>query len=253
MRDVKVLIPLPSYGFDPTEASIPWKVLTENGFQVVFATPRGQKAKGDRRMITGEGLGVFKKLLKARVDAVNAYMEMYESDEFSNPITYEKIFPQEYEGIYLPGGHDKGVKEYLESDILQSIMPHFFNNNKKIGAICHGVLLLARSRDPQTNKSVLYDYRTTSLLKSQELLAYHLTRLWLKDYYLTYPGLTVEEQVKSFLRSDAQFIRGPLPMFRDSFNNLKYGFCVRDRNYLSARWPGDIYTLSFELIKMLSE
>jgi hypothetical protein len=37
------------------------------------------------------------------------------------------------------------------------------------------------------------------LLKSQELLAYNLTRMRLKDYYLTYSGQAVEDEVKSVL------------------------------------------------------
>ncbi len=249
----RILIPLPSYGFDPTEASIVWQLLTQNGFEVVFATPKGQKAEGDKRMMTGEDLGLFKQLLRARKDAVDAYNQMYKSKEFNNPLKYEDIAVQEYEGINLPGGHDKRVKEYLESTVLQDIIPDFFNSSKKIGAICHGVLLLARSKNPQTGKSVLYEYKTTSLLKSQELLAYNLTRLWLKDYYLTYPGLTIEDEVKSYLKNTSQFIRGTKPILRDSPSRLQYGFFVRDRNYLSARWPGDIYSFTFEFIKMLNE
>jgi len=31
------------------------------------------------------------------------------------------------------------------------------------------------------------------------------------------------------------------------------GFVVRDRNYLSARWPGDIYSFSLEFINMVHE
>ncbi len=40
----KVLIPVPSYGFDPTEAAIPWKLMRENNFEIVFITPNGEKA-----------------------------------------------------------------------------------------------------------------------------------------------------------------------------------------------------------------
>jgi protease I len=249
----KILIPIPSYGFDPSEASIPWKILSAKDYEIIFATPHGRRANGDNRMLTGKGLGIFKNLLMARKDAIEAYREMVESREFSNPIMYKEIIPEEYEAVFLPGGHDKGVKEYLESEILQKIIPHFFNGNKKIGAICHGVLLLARSINPQTNKSVLYDYKTTSLLKSQERLAYNLTKLWLKDYYLTYPETTVEEEVISELKNKSQFIHGPKPIYRDKLNNTKHGFFVKDRNYISARWPGDIYSLTFSFIKLLNE
>ncbi len=252
-RIQKILIPLPSYGFDPTEAAIPWKILSENNFQIIFATPQGKKAEADRIMITGKGLGLFKQLLKAKKDAITAYKEMLVSIAFNNPIKYQDINEQDYDSIYLPGGHDKGVKEYLESTILQTVIPQFFLNNKKVGAICHGVILLARSKNPKTNKSVLYNYKTTSLLKSQELLAYTLTKLWLGNYYLTYPEKTVEEEVILALKNKNQFVLGPKPIFRDTMNNLKHGFVVRDKNYLSARWPGDIYSFTLAYVKMLNE
>ena len=248
---MNILIPLPSYGFDPTEAAVPWKILTGNGIKITFATPNGNPAQGDEIMLTGKGLGVFKSLLKARKDAVEAYNLMFNSNEFKNPVSYNEIEPSLYDGIFLPGGHHKGVREYLESDILQGIIPYFFQNNKKIGAVCHGVVLLARSKDKKTNKSVIYNYKTTALLKKQELLAYYLTKLWLKDYYLTYPGTTVEDEVKAALSSPSNFLHGNFPLFRDRENDYRHGFVVKDRNYLSARWPGDIYTFSREFLKLL--
>ncbi len=36
----KILMPLPARDFDPTETGVPWRVLTERGHDVVFATPR---------------------------------------------------------------------------------------------------------------------------------------------------------------------------------------------------------------------
>lgn len=250
---MKILIPIPSYGFDPTETAIPWKLLTENNFQVTFATPKGEKAEGDELMVKGKNLGIFKQVLRARKDAVDAYNNMTESSEFLNPIKYSDVKEQDYDSIFLPGGHDKGVKEFLEAKELQKVIPQFFENNKKVGAICHGVILLARSIDPKTNKSVLYNYKTTCLLKSQEMMAYNMTRLWLKDYYLTYPEVTVEDEVISALKDKSQFVYGSKPMFRDSEYNLKPGMFVRDRNYISARWPGDIYNFTLAYIKMLKE
>jgi len=251
-KNINILIPLPSYGFDPTEAAIPWKILTDNGIKITFATPKGRPANGDEIMLTGKRLGIFKSLLKTRKDAIEAYKLMYQSQEFKQPIRYDAIDPSDYNGIFLPGGHDKGVKEYLESPILQNIIPVFFQNEKKIGAVCHAPLLLARSKDKKTNRSVIYDYKTTALLKIQELTAYYLTKLWLKDYYLTYPGTSVEDEVKAALIDPNNFISGNIPLLRDSENNYKPGFVVKDRNYISARWPGDIYTLSHSFLKMIT-
>ncbi|MCJ8313507.1 MAG: DJ-1/PfpI family protein [Saccharospirillaceae bacterium] len=249
----KILCPLPSYGFDPTEAAIPWWLLTQAGFDITFATPKGQKAACDIRMLKGHNLGVLRFVLQAKKDAIEAYTVMQNSESFCNPLTYDEIDTKQYDAILLPGGHDKGIKQYLESKVLQSVIVDFFNNNKPVAAICHAVVLVARSIDKKTDQSVIHNYQTTALLNSQELLAYNLTRLWLKDYYLTYPGLTVEDEVKSVLSNKEQFLQGPAPMFRDNAKKLKRGFFVKDRNYLSARWPGDVYNFSIEFIKMLQE
>jgi len=248
-----IIIPLPEYGFDPSEAAIPWRLLTENRFEVVFATPNGRVAAADSVMVSGTGLGLLKPLLRARRDARHAYQQMIDSAEFNAPISYEKITTSRLDGLLLPGGHDKAIRPYLESSLLQSVVVDCFKQQKIVAAICHGVVLVARSINAETGLSVLADYNTTALLKSQELTAYTLTRLWLGDYYLTYPEITVEGEVTEALARPQQFICGPLPLFKDQQHKLAAGFVVRDRHYLSARWPGDIYTFSHAFIEMIRQ
>ena len=246
-----ILIPLPTYGFDPTEAAIPWKLLVSAGNKVSFATPDGKRAKCDERMLLGTNLGIWKNVLRARKDAVIGYREMERSDPFLHPLKYDPLREQDFDALLLPGGHDKGVREYLESKLLQDIVADFFTAQKPVAAICHGVVLAARSIDPITLKSVLHSYKTTALLRSQEMGAYQLTRFWLNDYYLTYRNMTVQDEVTSLLADKSNFITGPTPLFRDDLQHLKRGFVVRDRKYLSARWPGDAYNFALEFIQML--
>lgn len=249
----KILVPMPSYGVDPTEVAIPWKLLSGNNYHFTFITPDGNKAMPDSAMLNGDGLGIWKSLLKARKDAFDAFKEMEKTAEFCSPSPYDAVDAKDFDALLLPGGHDKRVREYLESKTLQDIVVAFFKAEKPVAAICHGVVLAARSIDPETRKSVISDYQTTCLLKSQEMAGYNLTRLWLKDYYLTYPGLTVEDEVKSVLGSIENFQLGPKPLLRDDMAHLNRGFTVRDRNYLSARWPGDAYNFSLAFIRMLEE
>lgn len=253
MKRKKILIPLPGYGFDPTESAIPWKVLSDSGFEIVFTTPLGKKPAADVRMQTGNGLGPAKRFLMARRDAVAAYEEMAKSPSFNNPIKYTEIREPDFDGILLPGGHDKGVREYLESEILQRVVVDFFSAQKPVGAICHGVLLAARSVDPATKQSVIYRRKTTALLKSLEWSGYVLTRWWLKDYYLTYPGTTVEAEVRKALSDPGNFVKGPPAVFRDDLDHPERGFSIRDGNYLSARWPGDAHNFALEFVRMLRE
>jgi protease I len=245
-----ILMPISDTDFEPSETSIPLKILKDNNINVVFATPDGRPGKVDYRIVTGKGLGIWKMVLMANKDTLSCYSLMLRSKEFNNPIKYTDIDPDDYSGILLSGGHAPGMKTYLESKKLQDTIVSFFKENKPVGAICHGVLLAARSINPETGKSVLYDYKTTALLKSQELIAYYLTCLWLKRYYRTYP-LTVEDEVKTFLADKKNFIRGNLGLFRDSAESQWHGFTVRDRNYLSSRWPGDVHRFSFDFLQLI--
>jgi len=248
----RILIPLPSYGFDPTETAIPWQLLSLGNNEIVFSTPDGKMASPDHCMLTGDGLGIWKSVLPARRDAVDACHEMQGAESFRNPLRYSALREDRYDAIFLPGGHDKRVRDYLESTQLQEIIAGFFAAQKPVAAICHGVVLVARSIDRETGKSVIADYRTTALLKSQERIAYNMTRWWMQDYYLTYPELTVEDEVRAALSDEGNFVTGPTPVVRDCMNHLGRGFVVKDRNYLSARWPGDIYNISLKLAEMLN-
>ena len=240
-----VLIPVPHYGFDPTESSVPWKKLQQSGHRVVFATPDGQVASADIRMVTGKDLPlVLKKSLMAEPEAVKFYKEMAASPEFKSPISYAQIRPEEYDALLLPGGHDKGMRLYLEDPALQRAVAFFFDHDRPVGAICHGTLLAARTQsveDPaRQGKSVLWGRKTTGLTHNQELVAFQLTRAWLGDYYRTY-AIPMADELISHLQQPGDYSKGPgfpIPLKRDADSDLSVGFTVRDGNYLSRAGRG---------------
>ena len=234
-----VLMPLPARDFDPTESGVPWQLLRDRDHRVIFATPDGRAALADPRMLDGKGLGLLKPFLAADNHGRTAYREMSASASFNAPLRYSDIRTNDFDALLLPGGHAPGMREYLESRNLQAVVATMFDANKIVGAVCHGVVLVARSKSA-SGRSVLHGRKTTALLQRQELLAWNLTRGWLGDYYRTYPQ-TVQAEVTEALASPEDFIAGPLPVRRDSPKNLRSGFALRDGNYLSARWPGDAH------------
>ncbi len=247
-----VLVPLPSYGFDPTESAVPWSRLKRAGHVVTFATPHGAVAAADRRMVTGEGLpALFKASLMAEPNAVARYREMEASAEFQHPLDYASLERTPFDVLLLPGGHDKGMREYLEAPALQATVARFFSEGKVVAAICHGTLLAARSRSG--DHSVLWGRKTTGLTRRQELVAFWLTRATLGDYYRTY-DIPMADELVSYLRSPDDYDAGPgypIPLSRDSESHLERGFVVRDGNYLSARWPGDAHRFAETLVDLL--
>jgi protease I len=56
-------------------------------------------------------------------------------------IAFSEVNPEEYIGLVLPGGR---APEFLRYDRnLISITRHFFENNKPVASICHGIEILA--------------------------------------------------------------------------------------------------------------
>ena len=132
------------------------------------------------------------------------------------------------------------MRQYLSSVALQSAVVEFWRLGRPVGAICHGVLVLARAKDPVTGRSVIADRRTTCLPKYMERSAYYLTAWRLGRYYRTYRAY-VEDEVRAALHDPTQFVRGPRTTRRGTATDHAHAFVVQDGGYLSARWPGDAY------------
>ena len=245
-----ILVPIPCTDFDPTEVAVPWRVLTEAGFAVRFATPDGTPGTADPRMVTGNGLGPLKLILRADARGRDAYARLLDDPHFNEPLTYEQMNAADFDGLHLPGGHAAGMKEYLESVDVHRLIAEFFARDRPVGAICHGVVAACRSRTGD-GLSVLHGRRTTALPEVMELSAWRLTRHWLGDYYRTYP-MTVQAEVTASLASPGDFLAGPHSLLRDAPQRLDRGFVVRDGNYISARWPGDAHRYTSELLAVLS-
>ncbi|MEH6606756.1 MAG: type 1 glutamine amidotransferase domain-containing protein [Pseudomonadales bacterium] len=244
-----ILIPLPRHDFDPTEAAVPWLELNQRGHTVYFATPDGRMAVADPRMVEGSGLGPWKYLLRADENGRAAYAAMIEDPAFKQPWDYKRAASEHIDGLILPGGHAPGMREYLESKIVQHIVTSAFERDIPIGAICHGVIVAARSK-LKNGHSVLFGRKTTALTRSLEMTGWILTVAWLGSYYRTYTE-TVQDEVTAALANSSDFEAGPLAFLRDNANRLDRGFAVRDGNYLSARWPGDVHRFAADFADML--
>jgi protease I len=249
---VRILFPLPAREFDPTESSIPWRTLLDAGHEVGFATPDGQPAAADPRILSGRGFALWRTFLRARPHARATYDEMAASEPYLHPLRYDQIDPDSFDGVVLTGGHAPGMKPYLESEILHKLVATYMLEDKPVAAICHGVLIPARARDPNTGRSVLYGRKTTALTQALELSAFAMTGMWLGRYYRTYAP-TVEDEVRSVLASPDDFQSGEFLLGRESPEKRDYGFVVRDRNYLSARYYVDAYKFADAIVQLLAE
>jgi putative intracellular protease/amidase len=246
----RVLVPLPDRDFDVTEVAVPWRLLTDAGCEVVFATEAAATPQADPLLLDGVVFGQ----LGAASEPKHFYAELQEAPRYRQPITYADIVPGAFDGLLLAGGHAKGMRQYLGSTELQSKVAQFWALDRPVGAICHGVLVLARTKDPETGRSVIAETHTTCLPKYMERSAY-LGTAWRRGrYYRTYPAY-VEDEVRSALaHPDRQFERGPRVLSkRGTAEDDSPAFVVQDGRYVSARWPGDAYAFARRLASLLCD
>lgn len=242
-----VLFPLPDRDFDVTEVAVPWRLLRDAGHEPVFATEAGATPSCDPLLLTGV---VFGKL-GAREDAIACYRELEQSPEFVSPRKWSECRADMFDALFLAGGHAPGMKQYLGSAEVQRITAELFATQKPIAAICHGVLVAARTKRAD-GQSVLHGVKTTCLPKYMERAAYFST-FWRRGrYYRTYPAY-VEEEVRASLASQDDFVRGPRELSkRGTRDDDAHAFVVEDGRYVSARWPGDAWLIGKKLIERLA-
>ena len=273
----RILMPLPRRDFDPSEAAVSWRILAAAGHDVTFATPDGQPAQADPIMLSGIGLDPWGRVpglrrlplvglaLRANGAARGAYRALVENAAFCAPQAWAQVRPEEFAALVLPGGHAPGMREYLESAGLQRTVAAFFDAGKPVAAICHGVVLAARSISARTGRPVLHGRRTTALTWALERAAWRIarcTRWWDAGYYRTYAEergeaagyRSVQAEVTRALARTDDFLDVPADaprrwrktsgLFRDSAADESPAFVVRDGNYVSARWPGDVHAFA---------
>jgi putative intracellular protease/amidase len=284
---VTVLMPLPAADFDPTEVAVSWQVLAGLGHDVVFATPSGHPGRADELMVTGQGLDpwgfvpglrrltLVGRILRADAGARAAYTALVADPSFAAPLHWAAARRGNYDALVLPGGHRAaGMRPYLESPEVQQMAIDSFRAERPVGAICHGVLVAARAIDPVTERSVLHGRRTTALTWALEHKAWGVaryTRFWDSNYYRTYveePGqrwgyMSVQQEVTRALADPVDFAdvekgstdwrRKSSGRARDTLDDQRPAFVVRDGSYVSARWPGDVYTFARTFAAVLAE
>jgi putative intracellular protease/amidase len=233
------LIPLPDHDFDPTESATPWLLCKQRGWRVSFSTEHGQVAAADPRLL----LGPLRGPLGAGPKGLRAYQAMSRDQAFLQPIPYAEIDPSQFTALSLTGGHAPGMRQYLESSVLQRKAFEFWQAGKVIGAICHGVLVLARAIDPASGCSLLHGSRVTALTKNLERSGYALTFWLLGRRYRTYDCFVADE-VRACLAHPGDFSDGP---------SMLLPYAVVDGRLVTARWPLDAMRYSQRLIETIEE
>ncbi len=112
------------------EAMVPYQMLLMVGHKVDAVCP--DKKAGDT--------------VKTAIHDFVGYQTYRETEghNFALNADFEKIKPEDYDALLIPGG--RGAEYLRLNERLLEITRHFFDENKPVAAICHGPQILAAAR-----------------------------------------------------------------------------------------------------------
>lgn len=111
-------------GYNVAEAAHPWKVFRDSGHFVDFASIKGGQPPRDT------------------VDTDDPIQVQFTEDETTraglyNTARVEVIDPEQYDAIYLVGGHGT-MWDFPDNVGLQKLIGDIYNKGGVVGAVCHG-------------------------------------------------------------------------------------------------------------------
>jgi putative intracellular protease/amidase len=104
-----------------SEFAEPYAEFKNQGFEVDVASLKGGRIPLDANSLDDENVETWKGITK----------------ELDQTWVLSQLNVNEYSGIFLPGGHGT-MFDLPKSAELQQTLSHFAENNKAIGAVCHG-------------------------------------------------------------------------------------------------------------------
>lgn len=150
---------------------------------------------------------------------------MMKMPEINNPVawTAPSFKLADYDLVFLPGGHDKGMQSFITNKALHKHLAEYMpmtkrGSRKATAAICHGVQVLAAADAADgSGKSVIHEFETTSLVGTMESAAYWATRAFLGDYYKTFGDGT--DNVETIVRKR---LDDPEKQYKSSMSTSPY-------------------------------
>jgi putative intracellular protease/amidase len=106
-----------------------WDVAVENGFEIELASPKGGNVPIDPESL--------KFLMKDKSikqhENEEGFMNLLKNTKAINEIDFRN-----YAAIYLTGGHGT-MYDFVGNDVLNKLIVDFYENDKVVSAVCHGV------------------------------------------------------------------------------------------------------------------
>ncbi|GGD01178.1 type 1 glutamine amidotransferase domain-containing protein [Pontibacillus salipaludis] len=133
-----------------SEFAEPYMEFTQAGYDVTVASVAGGEIPIDPNSISGEEPDEWEGVMEPLKDTV----------------VLSDVNPDEYSGVFLPGGHGTMV-DFPDNEAIKNALQPFFEQNKVIGSVCHGPAAFVGVTD-QNGKSFIDGKRLTAFTDAEE-------------------------------------------------------------------------------------
>ena len=142
-------------GYYLSEVTHPWAVLTDAGFTVDFASPRGGPVTADPKSLDLD-------------DPVN--QRFWENDDLrrklNTTIPAAEVAADRYDAIYFAGGHGT-MWDFADDDVIQQLTARVWEAGGAVAAVCHGPAALLNVR-LSNGDWLVSDRRVTGFTDAEE-------------------------------------------------------------------------------------
>ncbi|EAW12406.1 type 1 glutamine amidotransferase domain-containing protein [Aspergillus clavatus NRRL 1] len=217
-------------GFFLMELAKPLQKILDAGYEVTFASPKGQEPAPDPN---SESLLAFAGNFYERRRENELIERMKRENGFAKPRPFSTISDGEldsFAGVFIPGGHAP-LKDLGADKELGRVLRHFHEKSKPTAAICHGPYAFLSTKQAGDGSFVYKGYKITCWSDAEEKVMETLM------------GGEIEK-VESRLRDEgAEMVEGVME---------KIGSITVDRELVTGANPMAANVLGDQFLKMLS-
>lgn len=162
-------------GFFLMELAKPLEKILQAGYEVTFASPKGQEPKADP---TSDSLLAFAGNFYERKKEHKLIERMKKDNGFGRPRPFSTISDEEldgFAGVFIPGGHAP-LKDLGSDKELGRILRHFHAKSKPTAAICHGPYAFLSTKKAGDGSFVYKGYKITSWSDAEETMMERVLR-----------------------------------------------------------------------------
>lgn len=235
-------------GYYLGELAVPAQEFIKAGYQVDIATPDGTTPALDKNSIN---LSIFdnnpEKLSQAMAFALShpSMQRPFKLNAIANSIQALN----EYDAVYIPGGHAPMVDLMQDKD-LGKVLRHFHEKNKTTALLCHGGVALTSALD---NPAEYCQAMVAGDVNQAKALAQN----WIyKDYKMNVYSTAEEYGVENWLGAKIEFYMEDA--LRYAGGNVIVGepdkpFIIQDRELITGQNPFSDHLLAEAVLKRLAE